>query len=248
MKTFIEKIVPVEKPHQFAQAPLPDLTAALVEAEGLIRAKKGRDTFRVSGNGLTVAVLDTGLRVSHTDFAGKVLAQVNYTTDYGGTLENADDQHGHGTNVGGIIVAKGIHTGIAPGANIIPIKVLTNSGGGSFQSIIDALQWVLDNHATYNISAICMSLGDGGNYRMEAELAGIAAVKDKIAELRSRKIASVVAAGNDFFRHNSIQGMAYPAIIKEVVSVGAVYDENEGPMNYRGGAKAFTTEKDRITP
>jgi hypothetical protein len=58
----------------------------------------------------------------------------------------------------------------------------------------------------------------------------------------------VVAAGNDFYGHNSVQGMAYPAIFPQTVSAGAVYDANIGGTQYASGAIAYTTGPDRITP
>jgi subtilisin family serine protease len=58
----------------------------------------------------------------------------------------------------------------------------------------------------------------------------------------------VIAAGNDYFRHGSRQGMGYPSILREAVSVGAVYDANEGSFSYGDGAVARSTGPDRITP
>jgi subtilisin family serine protease len=61
-------------------------------------------------------------------------------------------------------------------------------------------------------------------------------------------VAVVVAAGNDFFTHDSEQGMSYPAIFRETVSVGAVFDANEGSFSYISGAVAFSSDANRITP
>jgi hypothetical protein len=58
----------------------------------------------------------------------------------------------------------------------------------------------------------------------------------------------VVAAGNDYFVHGSKQGMGYPAIIRHTVSVGAVYDAEEGGFRYSSGAEAFSTRAGQITP
>jgi subtilisin family serine protease len=131
------------------------------EVDTLIRVVQARQSFLVNGNGLTVAVLDTGLRTTHIDFAGRVRSQRNFTNDNQGDVNNANDGNGHGTNVGGIIVANGNHVGIAPGASIVPLKVLSNTGGGSFEQANQALQWVLDNHALFNINgAVVINDGD----------------------------------------------------------------------------------------
>lgn len=237
----MEIIVP-EKPVQFN---MPQLTIADAEVDSLIRVNRARDTFQVTGNGLTAAVLDTGLRTTHVDFAGRVLAQQNFTTDNGGDRDNAADGNGHGTNVGGIIVANGDHTGIAPGAGIIPIKVLQNNGNGNFLAVEAALQWVLDNHQTFNISVVNMSLGNSSNLTDDSDFAD-EVTTGLIAELKTRNIAVVVAAGNDYFRFKE-PGMGFPAILRETISVGAVYDANEGGFQY-DGAIAHSSGRDRLTP
>lgn len=244
----IEKITPVISPAQFDAPQIPELGIMDAEVDDLVRTIVARSTFNVSGKGYTVAVLDTGLRTTHDDFKDKVLTQLNYTNDNGGDENDASDGNGHGTNVAGIIIANDIHIGIAPEANIIPIKVLSNSNGGSFHSVAKALDWILANHEEYKITAVCMSLGDSGNYRSENEIGDISRIRNKIQLLANERIAVGIAAGNDFFRHNSQQGMAYPAIIRECISVGAVYDANEGHFGYGSGAIAYSTDKDRITP
>ncbi len=239
----MEIIVP-EVPVQFDR---PQLTISDAEVDSLIRVNRARDTFQVDGSGLTVAVLDTGLRTTHVDFTGKVVAQQNFTADNGGNPNDASDGQGHGTNVGGIIVANNIHKGVALGANIVPLKVLANNGNGSFAAIDSALQWVLDNHQNHSISVVNMSLGASDNNVDDAQFTNLRTAQ-LIRELKNQKIAVVVAAGNDYFQFRQ-EGMGFPAILRETVSVGAVYDSNiGGPLEYRSGATAFTTDKDRITP
>ena len=239
-----QEVSPVERPVQFER---PQFTASLIEAGSLIRAPEARTRFSITGNGLTVAVLDTGLRTTHLDFAGRVVAQRNFTTDNAGNPNDASDGDGHGTHVAGIIAANRFHIGIAPGTKIIPLKVLSNNGGGSFLSIRDALQWVIDNRSTHNITAVCMSLGDSGNYTDDTPFS-TDELRLKIQTLRNEKVAVVVAAGNEFFTHSSQQGMSYPAIFRETVSVGAVYDAVEGGFTYRSGASTTESAPDRITP
>lgn len=235
-------VAPVEPPVQFARPQLPFLP----QVDDFLWVSRARRAFGVDGTGLTAAVLDTGLNTKHVDFTGRIPTQRNYTDDNGGDPEDATDGNGHGTNVGGIIVANGDHLGLAPGANIIPLKVLGNQGGGSFQGIADALSWVVDNHETHNITVVCMSLGNGGNYT-DDNFSGDA-LRPKIQALREARVPVVIAAGNDYFSHNSEQGMSYPAIVRECVSVGAVYDAPEGGFRYSSGAEAFDTRAGQITP
>lgn len=239
----VEHVQPVEAPVQRA-APL---LAELLRASPLIGVHEGREAFGVHGAGTTVAVLDTGLRTTHLDFAGRVAAQRNFTADNGSDPEDASDRNGHGSNVTGIICAGGIHVGIAPGARVIPLKVLSNTGSGRFRAVADALQWVIDNHEVHEISAVCAALGDGGNYQSDSGFADDA-VGARIRRLAQLGIACCTGGGNDYFTHGGVQGMSYPAIFRDSLSVGAVYDEDQGSFQYRSGAEAFFTGADRITP
>ena len=238
-------IKPVESPKQFNR---PQLTISLVEVDSLVRAAEARQHFQVSGAGLAVAVVDTGLNTKHVDFAGRVLAQKNFTSDNNGNVNDATDGNGHGTNVGGIVAAKkGDHLGIAPDAKIIPLKALDNMGSGKWGAVADALQWVIDNGTKHKITAVCMSLGNGGNYSDDAVWV-TDDITDRIGELRNLNVPVCIAAGNDFFIHASVQGMSFPGILSECVSVGAVYDNFEGGFNYRSGASTTASGPDRITP
>lgn len=239
----VHDVKAVEAPVQRETSFLPEL----IQASSLIKVNEARDLFKVAGEGAVVAVLDTGLRTSHHDFKGRVVSPKNFTADNGGNADDATDGQGHGTNVAGVICAGDLHVGMAPKAKIVPIKVLSNTGGGSFESISKALQWVVDNHKTHGISAVCMSLGDSGNYQSDAIFQNDQ-IGARIKTLRAQGVACCIAAGNDYFAHNSAQGMGYPAILSGSVSVGAVYDFDEGPFGYQSGAQAFTTAPDRITP
>lgn len=239
-----ELLAPIDTPRQFDA---PSQEFALVQANQLIRSPEARDEFEVDGAGFTAAVLDTGLRTTHVDFAGRVITEVNFTNDNGGDLGNAKDGDGHGTHVGGIIVANGNHEGIAPGANIIPIKVLDNQGHGSFTAVLDALDWVIQHREEHNITVVCMSLAGSTNHTADDEFAH-ESIRLRIQTLRHAQVAVVIAAGNDFFTHGSQMGMAFPAIVREAVSVGAVYDDFGGPITYASGARAESTAPDLLTP
>ncbi len=236
-------IQPVERPPLQVEEPL---IPFLPQVDTFLWVSQARDAFGVSGKGLAVAVLDTGLNTAHVDFAGRVVAQRNFTPDNGGDADDASDGNGHGTNVAGIIVANGTHRGVAPDANVIPLKVLRDNGGGDFAWVTEALGWVLDNREAFNISAVCMSLGDGGNYSTDIFFNDT--MRARIKALREARVAVCIAAGNDYFTHKSQQGMAYPGIIRECISIGAVYDAEEGGFSYSSGAKANSSRAGQITP
>jgi hypothetical protein len=208
------------------------------EVDSFVRIPQARAKFKVTGKGLAVVVIDTGVNPRHISFQDQLLPGKNFSTQ--GAADDTTDFDGHGSNVAGIIAAKavppneGMPTGIAPDAKIIPLKVFP---GGQFDKLNAALQWVLDNIDGYKtkfgvtISAVNMSLGSSENLQ---DLSTVTAqvLKDQqglIAQLRAKNIVVTVAAGNDYFSFNPAQGMGFPGICPETVSVGAVYDTNIGP-------------------
>ncbi len=113
----------------------------------------------LTGKGIGVAVLDTGV-AKMPEFLGRLIATLNFTDDRGTEL----DQNGHGTHVAGIIAAAGRNRfdeieGVAPGANIISLKVLDAKGRGFAGDVIEAIDWAIANRMRFNIRVINMSLG-----------------------------------------------------------------------------------------
>jgi subtilisin family serine protease len=227
----------------------------LVQARQFVRADAAAAQFGVTGEGLTAAVLDTGIQANHVDFHGRIAAVRNFA--FGSPLD-VNDGEGHGTNVAGIIAARqkakkstdpvGEHQGVAPDAQLAILKVLDDQGNGDFAWVDDALDWVLANADAYGVTVVNISISDSWNYQSDATFASHA-ITQKIAKLKARDIPVVVAAGNDFFPHNSEQGMAFPAILRDTISVGAFYDANLNQRQvYRSGAIAEMTAPGRLTP
>ncbi len=115
-------------------------------------AAVGADTSPFNGDGIVVAVLDTGIDANHPAFAGVTIVQKDFTGEGNG------DAHGHGTHCAGTIFGRtvgGRRIGVAPGVKRALIgKVLGAQGGGSDQ-IVSAIQWAVANGA----NVISMSLG-----------------------------------------------------------------------------------------
>ncbi|HEY9898195.1 MAG TPA: S8 family serine peptidase [Pantanalinema sp.] len=158
---------------------------------------------RTTGEGQVIAVVDTGLDLTHPDFAGKLVAGVN-TAEPGKTA--ADDQ-GHGTNCAGIAGSKKNdqqgYIGVAPGAKLMPIKVLGADGSGSDASVAEGIRWAADHGAT----VISLSLGGPGATKTGAEAVKYALSKGAVV---------VAAMGN-----NGTGAESYPAAYPGVISVGA---------------------------
>ena len=205
----------------------------------------------VDGTGFSVAVLDTGIDLDHPFFGPDldgdgVADRIVYNQDFVGGDPDAQDGHGHGSNVSSIIASSSpTYPGVAPGVDIIHLQVLNDNGSGTFAGIEQALQWVAANAGTYNIAAVNMSLGDGGNYAGPVSRYGLS---DEMAALAAMDVAVVSAAGNSFYSFDSVPGVAYPAADPSSLAVGAVYADGESGWYYGSGAKAFTTAPDRIAP
>jgi subtilisin family serine protease len=128
----------------------------------------------------------------------------------------------HGTAVAGLIGGSDPnHLGVAPGVDIVALKVTDNNNTSSLSNIVQALQWVINNHAKYNITVVNISLSDGGNYAQNwfAHDGGAGQqITDLIAQLDSMNIPVVGATGNSF---SGQQGEGFTSIVGDVISVTA---------------------------
>jgi serine protease AprX len=118
----------------------------------------------VNGQGVVVAVVDSGIDVTHPALAKKVVAAVSFVSGDPST----GDAYGHGTHVAGIIAGVGAPAsrvtslyagGIAPGAQLVNVRVLGDDGSGLTSDVIAGIDWVVQNRAKYNIRVMNLSLG-----------------------------------------------------------------------------------------
>ncbi|MEC9373643.1 MAG: S8 family serine peptidase, partial [Planctomycetota bacterium] len=205
----------------------------------------------IDGSGYSVVVMDTGIDLDHPFFgpdanANGIADRIVFQYDFANGDNNATDYNGHGSNVTSIVGSSdATYTGMAPGANLIHLKVFSDAGAGNFGWLESALQWVVANAATYNIVSVNMSLGDSANYNNNRTLYG---VSDELAALAAMNIIPVAANGNDFYGFGSALGVAYPAADPNTIAVGAVYDSSSFSGTYGSGAQAYSSGPDRITP
>jgi serine protease AprX len=120
-----------------------------------------RPAYTLDGDGVGIAVLDSGLYTGHNGFktaygTSRVVANVNFTD-----TASANDVFGHGTHVAGLAAGSlnSTYEGMAPDAKIIGVKVLNNSGQGQASWLLAGMNWVLQNRTTYNIKVVNLSLG-----------------------------------------------------------------------------------------
>jgi hypothetical protein len=153
-----------------------------------------------TGAGVTVYVLDTGIR-AHDEFGSRLQASAgkDFVNDGNGTV----DCQGHGTHVAGTIA--GSHYGVAPGATLRPVRVLGCSGSGTLSGLIAGLDWVRSQ--AKGPTVVNMSLG----------AAASEAVDTAVRQLTQAGVTVVVAAGNSNMDACSVS----PARAESAITVGA---------------------------
>jgi len=191
----------------------------------VIGTAQTRSTFNVDGSGMTVAVIDTGVDYNNPALGGgfgpgyKVIAGYDFADNSSNPMATGSQ---HGTATSGLIGSSDPNDlGVAPGVKIVALRVTDNSNTGSLTALASALQWVIANHQQYNITAVNMSLSDGGNYAQNwfANDGGQGQqITDLIGQLAALNIPVVAAAGNNF---NGQQGMGFAAIVSDTISVTA---------------------------
>jgi serine protease AprX len=136
-----------------------------------VGARTVQDYLGLTGAGIGIAVIDSGISTWHDDLTNKTSKlfpygnqRVNKFVDFVNGRTLPYDDNGHGTHVAGIIAGNGYDSygekrGIAPDSNIISLKVLDQNGQGTISNIIAALGWVATNAKTYNIRVVNMSVG-----------------------------------------------------------------------------------------
>lgn len=184
-----------------------------LDAVGLSTARSRG--FTGSGDGVTVAVLDTGVDSAHQEFTGKTISGVTFDVDaWAANVQTpSQDTEGHGTHVAGLIIGRSV--GIAPGANIID-EVMIPNGTGMLSNFVLALEW---SAAQPEISIVNMSAGIPGF---------VSGMEDAIDDLMAVGVVPIIATGNEGRNFARSPGNYNP-----VLSVGA--------SNVHGAVASFSS-------
>jgi thermitase len=167
----------------------------------------------MSGVGVTVAVLDTGIAPNHPYFAGRLVAGRDFVdddwdaTDPGSSMASAERPRasGHGTHISGIILR------MAPNSQIMPVRVLDENGRGSSFVIAYAIEWAVAQGA----DVINLSLGTEYESKVMAD----------VVKYATREGVTIVAAAGNL----GTSTPQYPANFKDAISVAAVDGNNVKP-------------------
>jgi serine protease AprX len=181
----------------------------------------------VTGRGIGVAILDSGI-APHTDIASRIVASVDFTGGGGGaSLVAPADPGGHGTHVAGLVAGDGsasggAFAGIAPGANLIDVRVITASGSTTVSTLIAGMQWVLAHRSDYNIRVVNLSAGAPVTVSYSNDPLAAA-----VEVLVFAGITVVVSAGNEGPKRSSI---TTPGSDPYVITVGAIDDNGTATL------------------
>lgn len=216
---------------------------------GLTQLRNDPRFAGIDGSGLSVAVIDSGIDRTHPFLQNNYLTGVDFIRND----NDPNDLVGHGTHVAGIVGAGNENIGVAPGVQLIGLKV-GEARQLSEASVVQALQWVLDNYQRYNITAVNMSLG-GGFFTSESD-----ALPDPrfqlIQQLEQVGVTVVAAAGNSYqfkdpsrSRPNQVSNVGSPGIFSTLV-VGAVWQDGNALGQYlndqAAGADRLTVFSQRL--
>lgn len=206
------------------------------------------------GAGIVWAVLDTGCLASHPHFnspTGATIAKVYDCTRPGGRvhsvpLATADDRHGHGTHVAGIIAGSGQHQGqtlrgVAPRTQLYIYKVLDDRGQGEDAWIIKAIDhiWKL-NQKSAHLKIHGVNISWGGGFDPTVFGCGHSPICTELRDLWQQGVVVCVAAGNDgrveiaaqdgTFELNPALSIGDPANLEECIAVGSTHKSQ--PQTY----------------
>ncbi len=177
----------------------------------------------LQGQGIGVAVVDSGINRGHPDLSGsRVIAEEKFNSN----TASMADQNGHGTHIAGIIAgngtaSQGAYVGMAPQANLINVKVSDDEGAASAADVVAGLQWINDNKTRYNIRVVNISLNSSlvQSYHVDP-------IDAAVEILWFNGIVVVTSAGN-----NSTAKLSAPANDPFVITVGATDDRGTAGLD-----------------
>lgn len=199
----------------------------------------------IKGQGFSIAIIDSGIDLDHPAFGADknrdgISDRIAFSYDFSGNDDpDASDTDGHGSNVSSIVSA------IAPQSDIIHLKAFPDGKDqlASPRDIAEALQWVNNNADQYNIVGVNLSLGGTANFNT---VTPYPAFQNQFQALANQGIAVITAAGNSFYSFNSVPGVSDLSAAPHTISVGAVWDGNNGVGKWKDGAVDYSTGLDRI--
>lgn len=216
-----------------------------IPSNEVIKAPKVWSKLELTGKGITIGIMDTGIDYNHPDLGGGFGPdfKVNGGYDFVNKDDDPIDDHGHGTHVAGIAAANGSELkGVAPDANLVAYKVLSAGGYGLDSWILAAIERSVDpdqNPDTDDaLDVVNMSLGRSPD--------STEPLSEAVNNAVARGVVYVISAGNS----HSILTIGTPGIAERAITVGATdnydataYFSSKGPVK-----KTFALKPDLAAP
>lgn len=203
------------------------------EQGGLLsQAAAIRDRWQLTGSGQTVAVIDSGIAWDHVALGGGFGPGYRVVGGWDFAEQDAnpyDDPPAgfHGTHVGGLLAGESDRlTGVAPGADLVGIRVFDDHGQSSLDWIESALRWVYDNRDSFEHPLTTVNLSIGATIPAELADQVNAQFADELADLHAANIVVVAAAGNQF-NSSRADAISFPASSELVWAVGSTDSSGE---------------------
>lgn len=197
-------------------------SGGLNQSRALIHANEVH-AMGIKGAGRIAAVLDSGVDTNHPDLIDAIVHQHHFLNHGADTGPGAEDEHGHGTHVAGIIASRGTVAplGIAPEAKLIAIRVLDSTNSGAISDWAAGVEYVvgLKESGQFDVDAINMSLVSNKPFSSACD-STFTAFSAACQAAVEAGIAVFAASGNTA----SASQMTSPACLSSVFSVGSVLD------------------------
>jgi subtilisin family serine protease len=194
----------------------------------------------INGSGIKIAILDTGIDSTHPDFSfpngtSKIVGAVSFTG------ESTVDGFGHGTHCASIAAGTGAassgqYVGVAPGAMLLNVKVLSNQGEGLESWIISGIQWAVDNDA--NILSMSFGASESGD--------GTDPISITVNWATEQGAVCVVSAGNS---GSQMYTVTSPGVAESAITVGASSKSDSiASFSSRGPTSDYRIKPDLVAP
>ncbi len=209
--------------------------ATTVDGHDLTGLTEALSNYDFTGEGQTVVVIDSGVAYDHTALGGGLGEGFTVVGGWDFTEENDADPNddgpfgSHGTHVAGVLASQDAsNPGIAPGVDVVALRVFNDAGQTQLSWVEDALRWVHENQNSFAnpITTVNLSMGLFTNSMTPPDGA---VLEDELAQLAADGIFITAAAGNGYTQFEE-PGLSYPASSPYVTAVGSV--DSTGEISY----------------
>jgi subtilisin family serine protease len=196
----------------------------------------------LNGQGVKVAILDTGINEEHEFVKGKIIGGMHFITN------SREDGNGHGTHIAGIIAGENNEIkGVAPRASLLNVKVLNSRGSGDSASISDGILYALnpDGNDQTDDKVDIISISIGGKTNIQDEV-----INQAILNAINQGVVVIVAAGNCNQANDceGFQGVTIPGSFEPVITVGSVDKQLNHPDFSAGNQYQNYIKPDVVAP